>query len=275
MRCTVFLAAVLCLPAFAEAQSVQQQGRPGWPCAGAVDPTYVRTAEATGGKVLLFHPTELEGWPVDMRASREHPATVLRAVGPLAEGLYEFTVPVDTSVESLYFFVSVQCLQVVTVATPGGQELSGGVPGVDYHQFESVRLYIVNRPASGAWKITAVGRGLFSVIVTAKAALGLDGVTLRDAAGPIRSGALGGRSVALEVDLTGATRQVAFQFVSAGAAALKPLQLHLAAESGPRRSYAGLTTTPTTDFRLVVTGQDANGYPFQRFESRLFPGGTP
>ena len=43
----------------------QGSPRPGWPCAGKVDPATSSVAEATGGKVLLFHPAELEGVAFD------------------------------------------------------------------------------------------------------------------------------------------------------------------------------------------------------------------
>ena len=102
MRFTIFLAACVCLPFEAAAQpaSSQQSSRPGWPCAGKVDPAYVQIAEGTGGKVLLFHPTELEGAALDERASREHDETVFRAAGQLAGESYKLIVPIDATIET-------------------------------------------------------------------------------------------------------------------------------------------------------------------------------
>jgi hypothetical protein len=34
--------------------------------------------------------------------------------------------------------------------------------------------------------------------------------------------------------------------------------------------YAGEVTAPGTDFRVAVVGRDANGFPFQRVDGRLF-----
>jgi hypothetical protein len=264
MRFTIFLAACLCLPfeAVAQPASSQQSSRPGWPCAGKVDPAYVTTAEATGGKVMLFHPTEVEGAALDSRASRAHDETVFRAAGQLAEESYEFMIPIDSTIESAYFVVSVQCLQAVTLMTPSGQELVTGTADVEYHRFEAVRLFVVPRPAPGMWKVTAAGRGFFSMIVTAKTDLSLDTVAFRE------------RGMA-EVTMSGSVRQAGFQFVAGNGAPIQAVQLNLEEESLERRKYRGQVVKPRADFRLAVSGLDANGFPFQRMESRLSLGNAP
>jgi len=263
MRFTLFLAACLCLPFEAVAQplSSQQSSRPGWPCAGKVDPVYVTTAEATGGKVMLFHPTEVEGAALDSRASRAHDETVFRAAGQLAEESYEFLIPIDSTIQSAYFFVSVQCLQAVTLMTPSGQELVTGTAGVEYHQFEAVRLFVVPRPAPGLWKVTAAGRGFFSMIVTARSDLSLDNVVFANGLA--------------EATLSGSVRQAGFHFVAANGAPIQAVQLNLEEESLERRKYRGQAVKPRADFRLAVSGLDANGFPFQRMESRLSLGNAP
>jgi hypothetical protein len=265
MRFTLLLAACVCLPATSAAQKQSGQSpRPGWPCAGKVDPAYVSVAEATGGKVLLFHPAELEGVAFDSSASRQHDETIFRSAGQLADEAHELIVPIDSTIESVYFVVSVQCLQVVTLLTPSGEELAIGMPGIEYHQFESVRLFVVPRPAPGVWKVLASGRGFFSMIVTAKTELRLDEVSFSDK--------LPSKSVALAATMRGAFRQAAFHFVAGNGELIESLHLGAGDESGDRRTYAGPVTRPRRDFRLAVTGLDPNGFPFQRMESRLSDG---
>ena len=147
-----FLLAAWCLPAGAQDQ--QPNNLPRWPCGGTVDPAYVRTAEATGGAVLLFHPTEVEGVGAEMMASSRHQETVFRAGGQLADGVYEFDVPVDSTIESAYFFVSLQCLQIADIMRPSGDELRSDAADVEYHQFEAIRLFTVNEPSPGLWKVS-------------------------------------------------------------------------------------------------------------------------
>ena len=266
MRFTLLLAVCVCLSATAAAQQKQsgQSPRPGWPCVGKVDPSYVRGAEATGGKVLLVHPTEIGDAAVDARASEQHDETVFRAVGQLGGETYEMTVPIDSTIESVYFFVSVQCLQVVTLVTPSGQELSIATPGVEYRQLEAIRMFVVPNPTPGVWKIIAAGSGFFSMIVTAKSELSLDEVSFSDKAPS--------KAVALEATVRGAFRQASFHFVAGNGELIESLDLDAGDESGDRRKYVGGVTRPRADFRVAVTGLDANGFPFQRMESRLSDG---
>jgi hypothetical protein len=257
MRFTIFLAVcVWAIPAAAQQGRSGQSSRPGWPCAGKVDPVYAQTSEATGGKVLLFHPTELEGAALDARASSEHDETVFRGSGQLAGEPHEFTVPIDSTIESAYFFVSVQCLQFVTLVTPSGQELAVGPAGAEYHQFESIRLFIVPKPAPGPWRVTAAGRGFYSVIVTAKSDLSLDGLSFTEPG-------------LAEVTLSGSARQAAFHFVGASGAPLHAIQLELEEEVSGRRRYRGQVVRPRAAFRLAVSGLDVNGFAFQRMDRRL------
>src|SRR5687767_15978454 len=90
-----------CIPAHAQDQ--QRRRQPGWPCVGKVDPLYVRGAEATGGNVLLLGRGEMGGAAVQMGAADRHDEVVLRAGGELAEGVYEYEVPLDSTIESAYF----------------------------------------------------------------------------------------------------------------------------------------------------------------------------
>jgi hypothetical protein len=264
MRFTLLLAVCVCVPVTAAAQSKPsgQSSRPGWPCAGKVDPSYVHVAEATGGKVLLFHPSEISGMAVDDVASEQHEETVLRAVGQLSGETYEMTVPIDTTIESAYFAVSVQCLQLATLVTPSGQELSVATPGVEYHQFESIRLFVVSKPTPGVWKVIAAGQGYFSTIVTARTDLQLRGVAFSDPA-------TSGTSTTLEANLRGAFRQAAFHFVAGNGELLESLQLDVQDKSEEGTNYRGPVKKPRKDFRVAVTGVDAAGFPFQRMESRL------
>jgi hypothetical protein len=265
MRFTGLLA-VLLVPTSALAQPSRSEG---WPCQGKVDPSFVRAAEETGGKVLLLKPTELAGATADFKASSQHEETVLRVGGTLAEGLYEFAVPIDSTIESVYFVVSMQCLQDAVLVLPSGVALGISDPAVEYHHFESVRLFIVQQPAPGLWKVTTRGRGLVSLIVTAKTELRLGGVRYADGGVPVVSESKLGKNLQLEALTFGAPREVGFQFVGRDAARIADVDLLLEKDSDLYQTYSSLVVTPTVDFRLAMVGQDANGFPFQRIEPQL------
>ena len=264
----VLLIAAPVLPA--QAQDQQPRSQPGWPCAGTVSPFYIQSAEATGGKVMLFGRGETGGAAADYAASSRHEEAIFRVSAPLDRGSYEFEIPVDSTIESVYFFVSIQCLESVALVRPSGEELRTDGPDVEYHRFDAVRLFTVREPGPGIWKVRVTGRGVFSLIVKAQTELQLSGVAFVDGAAPVKGQPVRGRPQRLEAYMSGHAGEVAFQFVAANTAMLQTVDLGLEKESERYRTYAGQVTPPNEDFRVVATGTDANGFRFQRIEERLF-----
>jgi von Willebrand factor A domain-containing protein 7 len=264
------IALVLCASHPVSAQPQQPRYSFGWPCSGRVDPSYVRSAEATGGKVMLFKPTEVSGMADEMSASRGHGETVVRAGGQLDEGLHEFDVPLDSTIESAYFFVSLQCLQSVAVLQPSGDLLQVDAPEVTYRAFDAIRLITIKAPSPGTWKVRMAGRGFFSLIVNAQTDLALASVSLVQNGVPINGLAPLGQSVQLQAAARGEPGQVDFQFISMSGARLATVELGLEQEASMRRTYAAQVMLPTTEFRLAMTGVDAKGFSFQRVTPRLF-----
>ncbi len=254
-------------------QNQQARYQPGWPCSGNVDPSYILGAEATGGKVLLFAPTETMGAAEEMSASRVHPETVIRLAGPLEDGVHDFEVPLDSTIESVYFFVSLQCLQYVTVVQPSGDVLRVDAPEVDYHAFAAIRLFTIKAPRPGTWKVSVAGRGFLSLIVSARTGLALAGVSLMQDGVPIKGLAPLGKSVRLEAAVSGEPRKVAFRFISMGAALLQDVQLAPGESAAGGRTYAAEVMLPRVEFRVLITGLDANGFPFLRVTPQLFVAG--
>jgi hypothetical protein len=268
MRFIAIFITVLLFPAQTQAQQ-QPQSPSSWPCGGNVDPTYVRMAEATGGTVLPFHPTEAGGAGAEMVASMRHKETVFRAGGQVAEGLYEFGVPVDSTIDSIYFLVSLQCLQIAEILTPSGDKLNVGAAGVEYHHFEAIRLFVVPKPTPGFWKVTIGGRGLLTLVVKAKTDLRLSGVTFQENGAPLTGESKLGKALRLEAMTSGTATDVAFQFVGSNAAAIQAFGLTLEDELDDLRTYAGDVLTPRMAFRVAVTGVDPNGFRFQRVQEQL------
>jgi hypothetical protein len=243
----------------------QQRGNdPGWPCKGKVDPVYVRTAEATGGVVMLFKPGEVAGAVAEMTASNRHKELVFRAGGQLAEGDYEFEVPLDSTIKSAYFFISMQCLQAVSLIRPSGDMLRTDEASVEYNHFEAIRLFTLTEPAPGPWKVRVAGRGFFSLIVKADTDVRLTDVTFSASGFPVKR-----EPQQLGVRIAGAVSDIAFQFISSSAATIGPLALELAPERDDR-TYAGEVTPPGGDFRVAMSGTDEKGFRVQRVRNLLY-----
>ena len=259
----VFVTTLLLSP---HASGQQQRGQPGWPCVGTVDPTFVSTAEATGGVVMLLKPTEIAGSAVGLAASDQHKEVVFRATGTVADGAYDYEIPLDSTIESAYFYLAMQCLRDAALTDPSGDELRADAEGVQSHRFEAVRLFTIAKPAPGLWKVSVAGRGFFSVIVRAKSDLQLASVTVTDSTGAPDGAPKRQR---LEVTIKGEATDLGFRLLSAAAASIGPLELALEKESDSESTYAGEVTPPTGSFRVAMTGIDASGFRFQRVDRRL------
>ena len=77
--------------------------------------------------------------------------------------------------------------------------------------------------------------------------------------------------VRLETALSGARREVMFHLISMDATLLTSFAPSVTHANGTS-SYATDMTLPSSDFRVLVTGLDENGFPFQRVSPRLFVG---
>ena len=248
-------------PARAQSQQPRNQG---WPCTGTVDPLYVRTAEATGGVVMLFASGEIAGAAAETRASRRHSEIVFRASATLAEGVYDFDIPLDSTIESAYVFASMQCLQSATVMDPSGQHLRTDATGVEHHAFDAIRLYVVPAPVPGTWRVSIAGRGFLSLVV--KAATKLKLTTVRFATGgvPVKR-----QPQRLEIRMSGEASEIAFEAVSSAGAPIARLALDAGLDKDGRPVYVGEVAPPRGDFRVAMTGTDANGFRFQRVGNNL------
>jgi len=276
LRYLISAAALLTPNSVAQQQS--SQNPPGWPCAGArsVDPTYVKLAENTGGEVFLFDRSEAARSLVLMQEGMKHKETVFRASGTLARGYRDFQFPVDTTIESLLFSISLQCAQSVVIYRPSGAELDATAPGVDDNRYHAGRIVAMSRPEPGVWQVRIVGSGLFFAVVEAKSDLSLHSVQFVQLGGrpghegyfpmttPVRLNLP--QMLSASVSGSGVTR---FRMIDSGGATLQSLAL-AADENGDKEEFQGPVIPSQKDFRIVVDGRDSRGYPYQRIFPRLF-----
>src|SRR6185503_6434409 len=141
------------------AQQQQPTPRTAWPCGGRLDPSYFRIAEGSGGQLFLLAPEEIGDSAPLLTASTSHPQTIFRLAGSVTPGLHDFRVPIDPSVESVAFSVSVQCLEAVYVLDPSGALVSGD-DVTDFSNFRAERMVIVRHPKPGIWMVRMAGRGV-------------------------------------------------------------------------------------------------------------------
>jgi hypothetical protein len=261
--------ALLAYAATTVAAQDPQRPRSGWPCNGTVDPSSIRAAEATGGKVFLVQPGETGAAAFDMTARTQHRETVLRASGNVDDGTYDFQIPIDSAIESAYFFLSMQCVHFVTIVQPSGDELRVERPEVTYRAFEALRMATIRAPMPGTWTVRMAGRGVFSVIVSARSELKFGSVSYVYGNAPVKGIPPLGKTLQMAATVEGAAREIAFQFLSAASVPVATIDLHLERDGEGARKYSGDVTLPTRECRVAITGTDERGFPFQRVDDRL------
>ena len=275
--CARVLVMYCALAAFLSAQEQVPASRPGWPCVAgrAIDPAYVRTAEATGGQVFLFDRTEAGRSMVLMQNSGKHEDTIFRSTGVLSTGSREFTFPVDSTIESLMVTVTLQCLQSITVLRPTNTEVHAGEPDVNDNRFRSGQVLILTKPQAGAWRVRIAGIGLFFVVAQAKSSISIGSVEFVELRGrlghegmfPVKGRICLGEQRTLSVNLNAPVGETHFRLIDSAGKTLEPLEM--SAGEGGEGTFEGKLTLKHAAFRVAVEGRDATGYPYQRVLPRL------
>ena len=275
----IALASVLFAAALA-AQPQPQHTQPGWPCVPgrAVDPTYVELAERTGGQLFLFDRSEAGRSLVLMRETGKHEEVVFRATGTLPAGSREFQFPIDTTVESLLFAISLQCVQAVSIYRPSGAELRSSEPGVEDNVYRAGRIVIQSRPETGVWRVRLAGAGIFSAVVQARSSIALDAAEFVELGGrpghegyfPLKMPARLNVPQLLSVRLKAPPGAAVFYMVNAAGETLQQLDLRSESDSGDDREFVGSVTPAHATFRVIVEGRDASGFWYQRLYPHLF-----
>ncbi len=261
-------AAVLSMPGWTAAQQ-QAPARGGWPCGARLDPSYFQLTEATGGHLLLLAPWEIGDSAALLTELGNHRETIFRLAGSIAPGVHEFRVPIDSSVESVVFSISVQCLQTADITRPAGAPLAGGEGVTDHSNFRAKRMVTVRRPEPGTWTLRVSGSGVAGVIVQARTDLGIESVEFTASGGnsftPLP---VVGLENVVKIGISGGATDVQASLVNAGFRRIAPLMRTVGQAED---SYLSRFTPVTQGFRIIVEGKNADGMPFQRVHAPLFP----
>ena len=251
------------------ARQQQQQlpnPRPGFPCGARLDPSYFRVAEGSGGHLLLLAPEEIGDSATLLIAFEDHPQTILRLAGSMTAGLHEFSVPIDSTVESVLFSISVQCLQTADVVRPSGA-LAIGDDVTDLPNFRAQHMVIVKRPEPGTWTLRVAGSGISGVVVQARSGIGISPPEFAPAPGTTFTAIpTAGLPHTVRIRLSGRASELGASLVSGQFVSLGELALAAGENEG---TYVSRLTPGAEAFRLLVTGKDANGVAFQRMSAPL------
>src|SRR5215510_858954 len=253
-------AAIFAAPMLVGGRQQTPNPRPGFPCGARLDPSYFRVAEGTGGHLLLLAPEEIGDSAALLTAFGNHPQTIFRLAGALNPGLHKFNVPIDSTVESVLFSISVQCLQTADVVRPSGA-IAIGDDVTDLPNFRAQHMVIVRRPEPGMWTMRVAGSGISGVVVQARSGIGISRPEFAPAPQTTFAGApTAGVQNTLRIRMSGRASELRASLVSGQFEVLAELPLETGDTDG---TYISRFTPGTEAFRLRVTGTDAAGLAFQ------------
>jgi hypothetical protein len=257
---------ILAVPFWIGAQQQSSTTRAGWPCGARLDTSYFQIAEGTGGHLLLLAPEEIGDSATLLTAFGSHRQTIFRLAGSLNPGVHEFQVPIDSSVESVLFSISVQCLDVADVIPPSGG-FANREAVTDLSNFRAERMVIVTRPEPGVWALRVSGSGISGVVVQARSAIGIAQVEFAPAQGTTFTAAPSpGVENAVRIRVIGDATDVQASVVNG----LLQRIIRLPREAGETTEWYVSRFTPSSEgFRLIVVGKDTQGFAFQRMSAPL------
>jgi hypothetical protein len=184
----------------------------------------------------------------------------------MTPGPHEFRVPIDPSVESVLFSVSVQCLQTVDVVQPSGLPASGEEV-TTLSNFRAERMMLIKRPEPGVWTVSVSGSGVAGVVVQARTAIGISDVQFA----PAQSSSFtaipsAGVENAVRIRLGGNLAGMQASLVSGVLAPIAKLPLEVNETDGSYRSHF---TPGQAGFRVLIVGKDSEGHVIQRMNAPL------
>jgi len=284
MKLRLFVPAIvlaMCSPTTAQLtpQNRSRSFAPG--TCGPVDPSYIRTAEATGGIPFFFHRTEVSAATKFMMAnSGDNRVTVLWAKGSV-QGERDFLVPIDSSLSNVIFTLSADNRDTkLEVFDPNNNPVSA--PKADVTDFTCGRYLTLKNPSSGSYRLHLTGSGHFWIKVGGKSDIFLTGVEFVELGGrpghegmfPIHGEPIAGKQGNFETTVSGAAHQVAFELITPEAQPLHSISAKVVSTSADEQQFETSLTIPREPFRIVVTGVDRAGSRFQRVHEAEFSPST-
>ncbi len=244
-----------------------------------VDPVYIRNAEETGGQLFLLSPFEL-GRAFDLvkpQLSGDF-VTVFQTRGTLVSSSPRtFAVPVDSTISRVVFSLSVDVKGSTTLVKPSGAPVLPGQPGVTFTELSSGTVITVERPEAGEWRWQISGGGSFSVAVKGNSPVelyifefvelislpdhGFERINGQPVVGSVPTGL---------ANMVGSFASASFRLVDEAGATIQTLALAQGHPEAASDEFVGNVPLPNQPFRIVVSGADKNGFPYQRVFPTLF-----
>jgi von Willebrand factor A domain-containing protein 7 len=267
------------LVSFGQAQAPPNRSRTAATC-GRADPSYIRTANETGGIPMFLQPTEVEkSFHLIRESTRNNVSDVFWATGEIEASKQTIVIPVDSVTRRLTFTFSVNTQgSQLRLTTPSGRIIAQSADA-EITELTCGRIVTVNSPEPGTWRADVSGAGVFWLQAQAQSDIYfIDVEFVKNGGRPGHEGLfrihgqpVAGSPATLRASLAAASTETReFRLVSERGDVIQTLPMRTV---NPNREFfevVGTVELPKAPFRVAVTGRDSNGRQYQRFFAGLF-----
>jgi hypothetical protein len=249
-----------------------------------VAPEYARAAAATGGQVIRVLPGEM---------AKMQPFLIPQLLGDMAtverrridlgrKGKASVDIPVDSTAVSLLVSVSkagdcAPSSQQLRLVRPNGLPLVATGVGVKIAEHAMGKVFLVDAPEPGVWKLEAQGSGPTELVALARSQLEFDRFEFVRPGGDIHGGfsripglPVAGAKALGAATLFGDIDRVRFDLVDDAGRTLATPMLATDYPMADPEDYMGSVPLPSVPFRVAASGVDANGLAFKRIYPMQF-----
>lgn len=248
---------------------------------GPGDPSYIKTANETGGVPLFLQRSEAgKAMQLMLESTRENVSTVLWASSNLAGNTQSIDIPVDSVTERITFTFSVDNKGTkLILRQANGQEIGVGSPGVTDTELNCGRVITMVKPQAGTWHAEVKGSGTFWVEAKAQSEIYFIKAEFVELGGRpghqglfrIHGQPIAGQPATLQVSMSATqARSTEIALVSSRGELLQKLHLKTTDNDREFLELTGAVALPSVPFRIAMMGRDAKGMPYQRYNSPLF-----
>ena len=246
-----------------------------------VDPAYIRVAQETGGQVFFIRRSEVGSiFPLLEPSLAGDLRPMLVVNDQFTGGDRNFDVPVDSTVTRVTFSAGAEAFASVRLFRPSGSEVLTTDPDVVYTQLPTARIYTVQSPGAGLWRMSLNGTGTFHLSVLGNSPIDFADFAFVEARGrpaheglfPLNGQPLLGEDRLARARMFGPYANVQFERVALDGTVLGPFALTPGHPGGASDEYVGSLVLPVQPFRVYARGTDATGAGFRRAFSPTFRG---
>lgn len=237
---------------------------------GPADPSYIHTANETGGIPMFLQRSEAaKAFHLVRESTRNNVATVFWATDVLDGKTQTIEIPVDSVTKRITFTFSVDTKgNKLTLTGPSGATIKEGSANAEITELNCGRIVTVSSPEAGSWRAEIAGSGRFWMEAQAQSDIYFVSLEfVKEGGRPgheglfrIQGQPVAGRPATLQTSLSAvAAKTTEFQLVTERGETIQKLPMRPVSSDREMLEFVGILELPKVPFRVAVRGRDSNG----------------